>query len=71
MTMPNRNMRDKDKSVHRKLASVRKSAECLTEKLDGLDMEEFQGQSMEALKLLLDALILAIRAYQENNNATI
>lgn len=49
----------------RKLASVRKSAQKLADKLDILDIEEFQGQSMNALKLLLDALILAIQSYGE------
>jgi len=49
----------------RKLASVRKSAQELADRLDILDIEEFQGQSMSALKLLLDALILAIQSYEE------
>jgi len=55
----------RDKSILKKLASVRKSAQKLADKLDILDIEEFQGQSMTALKLLLEALILAIQSYSE------
>jgi hypothetical protein len=49
----------------RKLASVLKSAQELADRLDILDMDEFHGQSMSALKLLLEALILAIQSYVE------
>jgi len=56
------------KSFHRRLASVRRSAERLLYGLERLEFEEFQGQSMEALKSLLQALCWAIRIYEERES---
>lgn len=54
------------------LASIRMLSEELLERLERLDIEKFQGQSLDALKLLLESLSLAIQSYESDNiNITI
>ena len=53
------------KSTSRKLSLVRKLAERLLDTLEEQEIGALQGQSMEALKLLLRALNASIQIHEE------